>query len=80
MKNIRKLINKKCCDLIGRLHSLREVTKVKLAEENGQFVVDHAVVFVICIAIGGIVLLALTTFVNTDMAPALKNKILGFLA
>ena len=79
MKNVFKSINRKCCAVISRLQALRAATRAKLAEENGQFVVDHAVVFVICIAIGSIVLVALTTFVNTDMAPALKNKILGFI-
>lgn len=51
----------------------------KLAEENGQFVVDHAVVFVLIIVLGGIALGLLTAFLNTDLAPALKGKILGFL-
>ena len=51
----------------------------KLAEENGQFVVDHAVVFVLIIVLGGIALGLLTAFLNTDLAPAVKGKILGFL-
>lgn len=53
--------------------------RLKLAEENGQFVVDHALVFVIAIALGGIALALLTTFLQTDLAPAIKDKVLDFM-
>ena len=52
--------------------------KETLRDESGQFVVDHAVVFVIIIVLGALALAALKVFVTNDMAPTLKNKIMEF--
>lgn len=53
--------------------------RFKLAEENGQFVMDNGVVFAIIVALAGVAIGLLVAFLNTDLAPALKTKILGFL-
>lgn len=52
--------------------------RLKLAETRGDFVMDHAVVFVIILVVGGAALLLLTTFLNTDMGPLLTQKIKDF--
>lgn len=59
-----------------RLHTDR--MKKVLKDESGQFVMDHAVVFVIIIVLGGVALLLLKNFLNNDMAPTLKGKIMEF--
>ena len=51
---------------------------IRLQNTDGQFVMDHAVVFVIIIVVGALVLGLLKTFVGTDLAPVLKEKILAF--
>lgn len=39
----------------------------KLQETEGNFVMDHAVVFVIIVVLGGIVLTLLTKYLNDDL-------------
>lgn len=56
----------------------KEAWKKKLTDDEGQFVVDHAVVFVLIIVLGGISLVLLKNFLSSDLAPTLKNKILEF--
>ncbi len=60
----------------ARLYAAR--MKDTLKDESGQFVMDHAVVFVIIIVLGALALLLLKNFLNNDMAPTLKNKIMEF--
>ena len=60
----------------ARLYTAR--MKDTLKDESGQFVMDHAVVFVIIIVLGALALLLLKNFLNNDMAPTLKNKIMEF--
>ncbi|WP_293009828.1 MULTISPECIES: DUF6133 family protein [unclassified Oscillibacter] len=60
----------------ARLYVLR--MKDTLKDESGQFVMDHAVVFVIIIVLGALALLLLKNFLNNDMAPTLKTKIMEF--
>lgn len=72
MKNrVKQFLNKKVIAAKCRVAN-------KLAENNGQFVMDHSVVFVLIIVLGGIALGLLTTFLTTDLAPTLKTKILDF--
>ncbi|MEA4954810.1 MAG: hypothetical protein VB096_04785 [Pseudoflavonifractor sp.] len=56
----------------------KSAVREKLAENSGQFVMDHAVVFVLIIVLGGIALALLTNFLQSDMAPTLKSKIMEF--
>lgn len=58
---------------------VRANARLKLAEGNGQFVVDHSMVFVIILVLGGIALAAMTGVLNVDLLPALKGKLLGTL-
>lgn len=50
-----------------------------LTAQEGQFVVDHALVFVIGVAVAAVVLGVATSFVQSDLAPAVTDKILGFM-
>lgn len=52
----------------------------KLSEEKGQFVMDHAVVFVLIIVLGGIALVLLTTYLQNDLSNTLRDKINEFFA
>lgn len=60
----------------ARLYTAR--MKDTLKDESGQFVMDHAVVFVIIIVLGALALLLLKNFLNNDMAPTLKTKVMEF--
>lgn len=83
MKKIWKTITNRVKNIVGRAKTAATraicATQLKLAEENGQFVMDNAMVFVIIVVAAGIVIGLFTAFLNTDLAPALKTKILGFL-
>lgn len=50
----------------------------KLKADDGQFVMDHAVVFVLILALAAIALGLLITFMKTDLAPTLRTKIMEF--
>lgn len=52
--------------------------KETLKDESGQFVMDHSIQFVIAIVLGAAALLLLKNFLNNDMAPTLKTKIMDF--
>lgn len=65
---------KLCAAVTVKKHAVRE----KLAENSGQFVMEHAVTFVLIIVLAGIILVILTNFLQTDMAPTLKSKIMEF--
>ena len=65
-------------NLVNNLKKKLTRALVRLQNTDGQFVMDHAVIFVIIIVVGALVLGLLKTFVETDMAPVLKEKILAF--
>ena len=50
----------------------------KLQETEGNFVMDHAVVFVIIVVLGGIVLTLLVNYLNDDLSNTLKEKVNDF--
>lgn len=78
MKKYIKSLPGKINAMLARLKADAVVAKGKLADERGQFVMDHAVVFVIILVVAAIVIALLTTFLQTDMAPLIKQKILDF--
>ncbi len=61
-----------------RCYSGLQDTRRKLSESSGQFVMDHAIVFVIALVLGGIVVGLLTTYVRTDLANTIKTKLNDF--
>ena len=61
-----------------RCYSGLQDTRRKLSESSGQFVMDHAIVFVIALVLGGIVVGLLTTYVRTDLANTIMTKLNDF--
>lgn len=49
-----------------------------LHDKTGDFVMDHAVVAAIVVAVGAISITLLTQFLKSDMAPSLSDKVLSF--
>ncbi|MEM5781561.1 MAG: DUF6133 family protein [Lawsonibacter sp.] len=75
MKNQRNNLKTRFNRAVIRLQlSVRQ----KLQETDGNFVMDHAVVFVIIVVLGGIVLTLLTKYLNDDLSSTLKTKINDF--
>ncbi|MEA4934341.1 MAG: hypothetical protein VB071_12305 [Lawsonibacter sp.] len=75
MKNQRNNLKTRFNRSVIRLQlSVRQ----KLQETDGNFVMDHAVVFVIIVVLGGIVLTLLTKYLNDDLSSTLKTKINDF--
>lgn len=53
-------------------------TRRKLNENSGQFVIDHAIVFVIALVLGGIGLTLLVNYLQSDLSNTIKTKINDF--
>lgn len=52
--------------------------KNKLEEQQGDFILDHAMVFVIILVLGGIILIALKNYIGDDFTNLVKQKINEF--
>ena len=78
MNTLKNHIHTALTHLYLRANKLSGHMKAKLLSNDGQFVVDHAVVFVIIIVLGALALTLLKGFIETDMAPVLKEKIMAF--
>lgn len=52
--------------------------KNKMEEQQGDFTLDHAMVFVIILILGGIILLALKNYIGDDFTNLVKQKINEF--
>lgn len=51
---------------------------LKLREKQGDFVVNHGVVFIIIIILGAIVISVLSSYIETDFSNMIKTKIEDF--
>ncbi len=80
LKNILNTVRNKLLKATVQIRSYRDLSQAKLAENKGQFVMDHAVVFAIILVLGGIAMALLTTFMRTDMAPLLTQKVRDFFS
>lgn len=67
MKNLKTKLNK----ILAKAY-------LTMRSTSGDFVVDHAVVFVIIIVLGALGLMLLKNFLNDTMAPTVEEKILDF--
>lgn len=56
----------------------QEAARLKLAESRGDFVMEHAVVWVIILVLAAVVIIVLRAFVKDDMNPLLTGKIKDF--
>ena len=82
MKALKKIMDRVRSDIKNtntRILTYRQAARLKLAETSGQFSVDNVVVIVITVAVAAIVLGLIISFLQTDLAPAVKEKILDFL-
>lgn len=70
-----KKLNNAIRALSIRAHAGLLSAKSKLKERNGQFVIDHAAVFIIILVLAGITLTLLANYIETDFASSLKSKI-----
>ena len=78
MKNLFNTLHAGFNRFAAKTYLAAQDAKAKLREENGQFVMDHAVVFVIIIVLGGIALLLLRNYLQDDLSNTLKDKINAF--
>ncbi|SBV91277.1 hypothetical protein KL86CLO1_10098 [uncultured Eubacteriales bacterium] len=49
--------------------------RAKLAEERGDFIMDHAVVFIIILVVAALVISLLVAYLNTDFSSMMKSKV-----
>lgn len=50
----------------------------KLRKQDGQFFIDHSIVFVIALVIGAIALTLLVAYMKDDLATLIKEKMNAF--
>lgn len=60
----------------ARLYAAR--MKDTLKDESGQFVMEHSTTFMIILVVAALSLLLLKNFLNNDIAPTIKTKIMEF--
>lgn len=60
-----------------RAQAEADLYRGKLAEERGDFIMDHAVVFIIIIVVAALVISLLVAYLNTDFSSMLKSKVSG---
>lgn len=78
MKTLKNNLNAAMTKAYIRAQLRTAHLKDTLKDESGQFVMDHAVVFVIILVLGALALLLLKNFLNDDLAPTLKTKIMAY--
>lgn len=64
--------------VMAKLVASKETIRAKLAENNGQFVMDHAIQFAIALGIAIVVLPWLVNVISNDLGPAMVAKIRSF--
>ena len=74
VNTVDNMTRKFCADITIE----RSTVRAKLDNNNGAFVMDHAAVFVLILVLAGIALVLLTNFLQDDMAPTLRDKIMKF--
>lgn len=78
MKTLKNKINNAMTKAYIRAQIHAANLKKTMKDESGQFVMDHAVQFVLILVLGGIVLVLLKDWLQNTMAPTLKTKIMEF--
>lgn len=75
MKNVMNKMNVGVIRMQAKLNELAADAKKKWNENRGDFILDHAMVFVIILVVGGIALLALKTYIDEEFTELVKTKI-----
>lgn len=76
MKNLKNKLNSVKTTLAIRMKRAKQDAADTLTDNSGQFVVDHAVVFIAIVVVGGLVLLAMKDFLTDQLIPAITAKIM----
>lgn len=58
----------------------QKAVQLKLAENQGQFIMDNAMITVIILVLGAIIITALTVLIQNDLIPSLRTKIMDFFS
>lgn len=78
LKNLTNSIDSMTRKFYAGITSKGSLVHAKLSENEGDFVVNHTVVAVATILLGGTALVMLTAFIVQEMGPALNAKIMDF--
>lgn len=78
MKTVMNKMNVGMIRMQAKLNELADETKKKWNENRGDFILDHAMVFVIILVVGGIALMALKTYIDGEFTNLVKTKINEF--
>ncbi len=78
MKSVINKMNVGMIRMQAKLNELAADAKKKWNEKRGDFILDHAMVFVIILVVGGIALLALKTYIDEEFTDLVKTKINEF--
>lgn len=70
-----KNLNRYLLPLSVRTDLALRAVRNKLKEQRGDFVIDHAAVFIIILVLAGVALTLLLGYFKTDFFTALKEKI-----
>lgn len=77
MKNLFAQMKETALRLFGHAQMNTARSQQKLAETRGDFVMNHAVVFIIIIVVAVVVIGLLIAYVQGDLASLLKGKVSG---
>jgi hypothetical protein len=80
LHNLKKMLDKQLIATYVKLHSFGHQAKVKLAEDKGDFAMDHGVVTVICVALGAILLALLIAYFKGAFSSNITSKINDFFS
>lgn len=78
MKKSLEMLNVAITRMQLAVQSKVDDVKNKLEEQQGDFILDHAMVFIIILVLGGIILLALKNYIGDDFTNLVKQKINDF--
>lgn len=78
MKTLKHAMNRHMVNAYLRMQRSAGKARDTLQGNDGQFVVDHAIVFVIILVLGAIALLLMKNWLKDSLAPTLQGKVSDF--
>ena len=76
MKNLKNKLNSVKTTLAICMKRAKQDATDTLTDNSGQFVVDHAVVFIIIVVVAAVVLYATKDFITNQLIPSITTKIM----
>lgn len=80
INNMIVVVKVKTKKTAARIMAGQKAVRLKLAENQGQFIMDNAMITVIILVLGAIVITALTGLIQNDLIPSLRTKIMDFFS